>query len=321
MRIVGLKNVFLCLVLVGAGSPVSACGLDGLLEPAEITFPGLARSAVLRGDHLLCTNDSNHIIAVDLKAAKSFDLGPGEGKRWIFGDIAGGQALLLTNDRLLVVALDGGTTVRQVEVDGNAVCAFGFAGKDRAFLHLGTKVAVVELTTGKTLHTVELAREGRGATGWQKVEDRLYVVGPANMLCVIDLDKGKLLDQFKVEARGDIRALQVEGELVYCLGQQFGYGFMTDHVTYFSLKTKKTTETKLTRTARDGSRLAAGPFGTAYLFDGNQVERFDMSGRRIATFAPESGAAVLAIWHGRAVVAEKDKLRLLEIKETPVVNR
>jgi hypothetical protein len=44
-----------------------------------------------------------------------------------------------------------------------------------------------------------------------------------------------------------------------------------------------------------------------------------MMGERCGTFSVSDKETVLAVWRGRAVVAgNKDELRLVEIKETPV---
>jgi hypothetical protein len=46
-----------------------------------------------------------------------------------------------------------------------------------------------------------------------------------------------------------------------------------------------------------------------------------MGGDRCGTFATPSNEPVLAVWRDRAIVAGKDQIRLLEIKETPVARK
>src|SRR5713226_8792254 len=128
MRLVKLQILMLALAFAPAVSYLDACGPYPELEPTAVKFPGIAHTAVLRGDYLLCANDAHRIIAVDLKGGKTFDLGSAKARRWHDGDIADGQALLLEQDRLLVVALKDGKTVLDVAIGSDAVWAFGFAG-------------------------------------------------------------------------------------------------------------------------------------------------------------------------------------------------
>ena len=286
-------NLLLAVALVGHASP-----LDAYCGPDWVPFPGVVQSSVPCNNYLLCVNDNNHILAVDLLAGRTFDLGSADGRRRT-GDVADGRALLLSGDRLQVVELASdktvGKTVHEIAV-GNAVRAFGFAGKGQAFLHLGRTVNLVELATGKTLHTIELAKEEgfrpRPSSAWQKVGDRLFVVGSDGSLCDIDLAAGTLRERFWVESRAGIADLRVEGEVVYCLGSHSTWATRLDHLTCFNLKTKKSAECELSRVAGRTSRLAAGPKGTAYLIDRNQIDRFDRSGPRVGACTPALGEGV-----------------------------
>src|SRR5437764_5039842 len=123
MRIVSFKSLLSAAAVLLTVAPLHACGCLDVIK-----FPGLARAAVLRGEHLLCLNDANHIIVVDLKKQKAFDLGPAENRRWN-GDVLYAQALLLAHDRLEVIALDSGKTVQTAHAGNDPVRAFGFAGK------------------------------------------------------------------------------------------------------------------------------------------------------------------------------------------------
>src|SRR6516162_841865 len=201
MRIVNLNVLLLGSALAaGTASQLGACGPYCEPEPAAIKFPGIARASVLRGDYLLCANDAD------------------------------GHALLLDRGRLLAVALNDGKTVHEVSIGDDPVWAFGFAGTGRAFVHRGRSVAILELATRKTLHTIELGDgDTRRSPAWQKVGSRLFVPGPATTLCVIDLDSGKLCERFALDSRAGIAALHVEGSQVYCIGSASAWAARIDH--------------------------------------------------------------------------------------------
>jgi hypothetical protein len=318
MQLASLKNLLPAVALLAAVSPVRACG--GL---ETMKFAGTVRHAVLRNDHLLCISDSNHMIVVDLNGQKSFDLGPSENWRWD-GDVADGQALLMTSDRLEVVALADGKILQKATVPGDPVRAFGFAGKGRAFVRQADKVTILDLATGTAVHTIDLGEEEwrRGpGTAWQKVDDRLFVVGPEGTLCVIDLATGKLSERIAVESRAGIQDFRVEGDLVYCVGSLLTWGARIDHLACVDLKTKKITEVELDRVAKRGARFAAGPHGTVYLVEGDRIDQF-AAGRRTATCAPRLfGGNVLAVWNAQAITSAKDVLRLECLYETPVTKK
>lgn len=322
MRIVTVKLLLLGLALAGLTSPLGACCGDD-----TIAFPGIAHSAVVRGDYLLCVNDANHIVVVDMKRARSFDLGKAENRRWNQGDVANGQALLLSRDKLQVIELQGAKMVHEVTLGADPVYAFGFTGKGRAFVHRGKTVAILELATGKTLHTIELGpdpdfRRPRFGTPWQKVGNRLFVPGPATTLCVIDLDSGKLHERYAVEARAGIFDMLVEGSQVYCLGSHgFSWAVHVDHMICFDMERKKSSLCNLPGEIFGIGRFASGPYGTAYLIDGNQINRFTMSGERCATFTVPGKAPVLGIWQHRAVTAAKGEIRLIDIDEKFVTQK
>lgn len=325
MRIVNRRMLLLGLVLAVAVPPLDGCGVYGEPEPSAIKFPGFARASVLRGDYLLCVNDANHIVAVDLKRAKAFDLGLADTKRWHDGDVADDQALTLDKGRLLVIALNDGKTVHEVPIGDAPVWAFGFAGRGRAFVHRGRSVAILELATHKTLHTIELGEgpylELRRSSAWQKVGSRLFVTGPATTLCVIDLEAGKLCERFPVDSRAGIAALHVEGSQVYCIGSASTWAARIDHMTCFDLEMKKSFLFDLPREVRRSGRLASGAYGTVYLIDGNRLARFTMAGDQCGAFTAPGPEPVLAVWHQHALIAAKNEIRLLQIKETPVARK
>ena len=324
MRIVKRTILLLGLALAVAAAPLDACGPYGDLDPNTIKFPGIAQFGRLRGNQLLCSNDAGRIIVVDLKRRKTFDLGKQDGKRWFDGDVADGQAMMLAGDRLQVVALNGGKLVREIVVGTDPVWSYGFAGKGRAFVHRGLSVSILELATGKTLHTLKLGDDDsrrRFSAAWQLVGSRLYLPGPATTLCVIDVETGKLENRFAVDSRAGISALHVFGNEVYCLGSPSGWGARIDHVTVLDLETKKTRSFDLPRVVRRNGQFANAPFGTVYLTTGDRIDRFTEVGEHLSTFTTPNKEAVLAVWNYRAVVAGKDRIRLIEIKETQVTRK
>jgi hypothetical protein len=234
---------------------------------------------------------------------------------------------MIAKDRLQTVALETGKTVHDVPIGGAQVYGFGFAAKGQAFVQRGKTLAIFDLKSGKTVHTIELGETDdirRGWTPWQKVGDRLFIVGPATTLCVIDLDNGKLLDRFSIDARNGIASLHVEGSIAYCIGssdQGFTWARPLDHLTCFDMERKKSHHIGLESSFRRFSRFGSGPYGTVYVSHQNRLERFTMSGDRCGTFTTPKGEEVLAVWRYRAVVAAKDEIRLLEIKETPVARK
>src|SRR5207244_13037632 len=100
MRIVNLKSLLLGVALA-AVSPLYACPDEECLWiPTTIKFPGVAYAYQLRGDHLLCVNDARRAIVVDLKNARTFDLGAIADRRLHDADIADAHALFLAKNRL-----------------------------------------------------------------------------------------------------------------------------------------------------------------------------------------------------------------------------
>jgi hypothetical protein len=325
MRIACLSLAFLGAALAGAPAPINACGGYGDFDLDSIKLAIVPTYATLRGNHLLCVSQKGVLHAVDLRRGNSIELGKSNDRRWHDGDVADRQLLLIAKDRLQTISLIDGRTVHDLPIGNDRVWAFGFASKDRAFINRGKKVEIIELATGKSLHTVELGGDHllRAVAPWQKVGNRLFIAGPGTTLCVIDLEAGKLLDRFSVDARGGISQIQVEGSLVYCVGSPLAWGFRNDHLVCLDMESKKSHFVGLARDGREApvGRIASGPYGTAYLFSGDCVYRCSMSGDRSNAFKTPNGAQVLAIWNQRAVIATKDEIRFLDIKETPVAQK
>ncbi len=320
MRSASIRLAFLGLTLATLASALDACG-DYNLKPDSIPFPGITAHAVLHGDHLVCVNDTQRQIVVDLKNGMSFDLGKHENGRWLETDVADGLALVRDKDRLRAVALMTGKIVHDIDLGKERVITTGFAGKGKAFVHRGRTLDVVELKTAKTLHTIQLGDSdmGRGGFAWQKVGNRLFVGGPETTICVIDLQAGKLHDRFSVDSSAGIGALHVEGSLVYCVGVPFSW-VPNSHLFCYDMESKKNFFSQVSRSRFHG-RIAGAPYGTAYICSGNTIERITMTGERCGTFTAPGTEPVLGVWRNRALVSVKDEIRLLEIKETPIARK
>ena len=185
-------------------------------------------------------------------------------------------------------------------------------------MHHGRMLDIIELKSGKTLHTIDFKSDEMrwGSGAWQVVGKRLFVTGPETTVCVIDLETGKLADRFSINAGAGIASIHVEGSLVYCVGSPFSW-VPNHNLVCYDMEMKKAFFSELSEGRRFFGRLAGGPYGTAYLFNGNKVDRITMMGERCGTFNVGEKETVLAVWRGRAVVAGKDEIRLVEIRETP----
>src|SRR5262249_48195736 len=103
----------------------------------------------------------------------------------------------------------------------------------RGFIHTGPSVVILDIEKGTTLHTIDLGTKpatDRGQIGWfacQRVGNRLYVSNDSDRgLSVIDLEKGKLLDQISVPS-WRIGSVHVNGDKATVIGLRYGYGVWT----------------------------------------------------------------------------------------------
>lgn len=311
-----MRTLLTAVLLVALTPALHACCCGDDCFPTNIKFANLPREFIQRGDYLVFMREHRQV--VDLKTGKIFDLGKPEG-RWFDIDVADGQALILKKDRLEAVNLANNKTIHDIPVGKERVYSLGFVGKDRAFVHQGRTLAIVDLAARKTLHTIDLGSDDMRwrSNAWQKVGQRLFVAGPDTTVCVIDLQTAKLADRFHINAGAGIASIHVEGSLVYCVGSPFSW--VPNHsLVCYDMEMKKPFFSDLSRGDRFFGRVAGAPYGTAYLFSGNKIERLTMMGERCGTFSVGEKETVLAVWRGRAVVAGADEIRLVEIKETPV---
>lgn len=307
---------------LGAPNSSHACCDDTI--PTTIKVPLRVEHCVVRGDILLCGTSKDRILAVDIKRGKSFDLGSSSDVRWYDGDVLDGQALVATKDRLRAISIENGLTAHSVPMDRQKVRAFGFAGKGRAFVYRDETVTILDLASGKTLHTVELGLKdnGRLIVPWQRIGNRLFIAGPSTTLCVVDLEAGKLLDRHSIDSRAGIQSLHVEGSQVYCIGYPVGvWAARITHIACYDMEMRKIRYIELPRELRHHAHLAGGPYGTVYCIGERRVERFSMAGDHCGTFVPPDNAQVMAIWQQHAIAAGSNEIRLIEIKETPVARK
>jgi hypothetical protein len=311
------RMLLLCAALLGPAWPADAACCDD--EVATIKFPGLPHPGTLRGDILLCDNGKDLLVAVDLKRGKTFELGQVAGKRWADADVLDGQALLINHNRLQLVNLADAKVAADLELGKDRVFAFGFASKGRAFVQRQRTLDVLDLATGKTVHSIKPEENDRFwyTYAWQRVGNRLYLPGAATSIFVIDLDAGKICDRIGVDSRAGLQSLHIEGSLIFCRGSA-GSWVLNDHVTCYDMESKKTFFSVETGARRVFGRFAGGPYGSVYSFQENRIDRYTMVGEHCGTFTTPNKEQVLAVWQQRAVVAGKDQIRILEIRETAV---
>jgi hypothetical protein len=312
-----IKSLFLGCTLLAMPPALDACCGDDDCIPAAIKVANFPNHGFLRGDYLISMNEQR--LVVDLMRGKTYQLGKIPG-RWTDMDVANGKALVLNQTKLQVIKLENNKVLHEIEVGKERVYSLGFVGASKAFVHHGKSIEILELASGKTLHTINFDSDEMrwNSTAWQIVGKRLFIAGPQTTLCVIDLDSGKLVDRVSIDVGAGIASLHVVGSLVYCVGSPFSW-VPNNRLVCYDLETKKTFFSKLSIQDRFLGRVAGGPYGTAFVFGGHKVERITMMGERCGTFSVSDKETVLAVWRGRAVVAgNKDELRLVEIKETPV---
>ena len=321
MRLAKYSIITLGLILLGAtASPRGlACGDD---DVRTIKIPGTPYYGRLHGDLFLCVCDKDRLLAVDLKREKVTELGSAR-KRWYDGDVRDGRLLMIEQDKIREVALDAGKTLREITLADPQVRAFGFAGKDRVFVHRGNAVEILDLDSAKVVHRIELAKEGwtHAATPWQRIGHRLITPGPATTLCIIDLDAGTLVERFSVDARNGITNLYVEGGVAFCSGSPFAWGARTDHITSVDLETGKNRIVDVQAQTRGAIRFARGPFGNVYLMSQKRIDRVNVEGELLASVNVDPNQQPLGIWRQKLLVAGKNEIRLVDITETRVARR
>lgn len=316
MRLLSLTLVF---GLALAAAPLDACNLD------PIKTQGTLSLAVQRGLHLIGHTDDGKIIAVDLLMGKTFDLGKADGVRGWDADVANGKALLFAGESLRVVSLAARKTLHEIPIGKERVFAFGFAGDESVFVHRGKSLAIIDIASGKRLQTIALGDTDdlRRFAAWQKIGDRLFIAGPATTLCVIDLKARKLVDRFSVDARAGMGSIQVVGSKVFCLGSQYSWAFQLDHMVCLDMTTRKCTIIDLPNSIQrfGGARLAAGSGDSVYVVQGNHFTRISVSGEHRGTFDVAADQHVVGVFLRHAVVAGKNDIRFVDIKEKPIVRK
>jgi hypothetical protein len=312
----------LALVLAGACVGLAvACGLDGVETAPPIKAPGAFPCAAVAGDHVYAVTPKGKLIDVDLKAKRVRDLGAPADKLSPFVDVAGGKALVASPGKVHLVDLASGKVLRWAPFRGDAIHGLGLLGPDRAFVHTGTAVVVLDLSWPQTVHTVELAPAGTkgridfgGRTAaWARVGQRLYTADPFGKgLVVVDLERGKVVDRLETPA-WRVGGVQVVGDKALVVGLRYGYGVWTNSLGEIDLKTKKYTARKLLAPASlRPCSLLAGPGGHLFLSDGRQVYRVDAaSGRLTPQLTDKAPGHLVGFWGGSALVSTSDEVRFL----------
>jgi hypothetical protein len=290
-----------------------------------VKLPGQVERGVFHGDSFYAVTGNGHLIAVDLKKQTVKDYGTLNTKLAPCIDVAGGQALVASSNKLHVVDLKSGKVVQTAPLMKEAV-GLGFVGPsifdsficcggdDRVFVQHKTSVTILDVVSGKVVAGIQLGDKEisfeRGLNAHQKRGDRLIAVnGCNNNLTIIDLQKGKLVEQIKTPD-WRIGGIQVAGDKVFLIGLRLGYGVWTQSFGSIDLKTGKYTSLALPSKMLRQSTLVAGPEGSMFMTGPDGTFHYDAQGKLIGPLSVKKGQVVGA-WKGLLLVAETESLQLI----------
>jgi hypothetical protein len=315
------------LVAVGGADDAAATPKNAVALPAPVT------AGVVRDDHFFAVADGR-ILDVDLKQKKAKTCDGPDAKLLPFIDVADGKACVASQGKLFVVDLASGKTLHSAEFSG-AVRGLGFLDADRVFAIDGFTVKVVDVTAGKTVQTIEIAKEnpeGRkrsqgaaGIMGFQRVGTRLYVIDNSgyysSRVSVVDLDNGKVLDQMNYSFW--CSGLQVVGDRVYLRGVNLSYGINAPTFEFIDLKTKKTTALKdgavrerVPDEKLDQETVCCAADGSIALAWGDSVLQYDSDAKFLGKTQVKDCGRLLGVWNDQALTAGKESLVLTPLSRT-----
>jgi hypothetical protein len=299
----------LVLAFVCLGVPLWACG-----TPQPVELPGPIGPAVVSGPHLYAVTAAGRLIDVNLfglgeKAVK--DVAPVLGKDKAFLDVAGGKAVAASPGRIDLIDLAGGKLLRSLDWPGE-IDGVGFVGTGRIFVRGRTTVAVVDLESAKTLHTIEFADKARrriASRGAQCLMGTHLYVGGDNQgtVAVLDLEAGKVIDRLAIPTDA-VSGICVVGDKVFVLGLNVCYVRM-HHLGWFDRQTKKYTALKLPDALLPECTLAAGPFGSLVLTGPDGAFQYDADGTLIGPIVARDAGRFVGVWTRHALRIDKGWLR------------
>jgi hypothetical protein len=282
--------------------------------PQPVQLPGPIGPAVVCGPRLYAVTAAGRLIDVNLfglgeKAVK--DVAPVAGKDRAYLDVGGGKAVVASPGRIDLIDLAGGKLLRSLEWPGE-IDGVGFVGPGRIFVRGRTAVAVVDLESAKTLHTIQFANEGRRRITTRSAQclvgTRLYVGGDSQgTVAVLDLEAGTVVERLPVVTDA-VSGIWVAGDKVFVLGLNVCYVRM-HHLGWFDRQTKKYTALKLPDALLPECTLAAGPFGNPVLVGPDGAFQYDADGTLIGPIAARDAGRFVGAWTRHALLIDKGWLR------------
>jgi hypothetical protein len=307
-----LTRVLTLAVLAACANGLQACGIPTIKLPAAVG------RGVAVGDHFYAVSTTGRLFDVDMRTWRVRELGPTDGKLLPFVDVAGGKACVAAPGRVQVIDLGSGKVLRTQSFRGE-VRGLGFAAGGRCFVCTGATVLLLDGEWGVT-RTVDLGRKGearglrasRAVGSCQRVGDRLYVAGGRGGVAVVDLKKGKLLEQL---LSGDESfGVQVCGNRAFVLGQTSDTGISSNRFRCVDLTTGKSTALPLPPTVSgdvEPCSLFSTPDGTLLLAGQGRAFRYDGTGKLLGPLAGMGAGSVVGVWNRHALVCRGATLRLV----------
>jgi outer membrane protein assembly factor BamB len=303
----------LALALLGLGGGLLACGGYG---PEPVQLAAAIGPSVVSGNHLYAVTASGRLLDVDLAKGEVKDVAAVAGKCKACLDVAGGKVCVASAGRIDLIDTKDGKLLRSLEWTGEVV-GVGFVGTGRVFVCGRTSVAVVDLESEKTIHTIDIGgRGGRriaSSTARNLVGTRLYIGSDCEgTVAVLDLENGKVLEQLKIPAEA-VGGICVTEDKVFVLGLRYGYGVWTESLGWFDRESKKYTAMKPPTTLLRQSALAAGPNGTLLVAGPEGTFQYDAAGTLIGPLAGKDGSRFVGVWNRHLLLTDAKNVLQAEL--------
>ena len=305
------KAVAALAVLVSGVGLLVACGR---VPGSPVALKSDLVSGVVVGDLLHGITAEGKLATIDLKKGRLKEIALPARKLGRFIDVANGKACVASADRLHVIDLGTGKELGEVPLTG-PVFGVGFAGGKRVFIRTGSAIVFVDLacytdTSGK----IELGDNKSPRPGevvCYKAGTKLYTTTRDSRLLVIDLEKGKVVEEIKLPHLS-VGAIHVTQDKATVVGLRLGYGVWTNSVGQIDLKTKKFTPLKMPRELRQSSAVGAAD-GSLFLTDGTDNYQYDRAGKLVGPLAEKEAGRLIAVWQGKALLSKAKALKMLPL--------
>jgi hypothetical protein len=226
----------------------------------------------------------------------------------------------------MIVELADGKITQATACDRN-VNALGFVSPDRVYVQSGPQIRVLDLTNGKTIHDFSLGKDdpklpNRGYLTLGRSGKLLFVsaINEKDAVAVVDMEKGEVVDRISANelhfSSSNMHPSEVlfAGDVAYVLSNRFGYGVWTEKLGVVELKTRQYTALKLPAQSLQQPSLVPGPGGTVFLTSASGTFHIDATGKlNAAILSPNetrsSNCRLLGMWHGKALVSDRQELR------------